>query len=128
MVHIAQHIITAILYFSQKQPPGNIARALYDSYARLLFAQQLFLREDYLVVRDIMVHIAQHITTSFDFEARVLIGWLAILFACQPIRTHTSESKFCVFMLRWPTFLMSSIFLPIIQAFRRPCFLFPTKL
>ena len=47
MVHIAQHIITAILYFSQKQLPGNIARALYDSYAWLLFARRLFGGERY---------------------------------------------------------------------------------
>ena len=36
----------------------------------------------------------------FDFEARVLIGWLPRVFACQPIRTCASKSNI-VFMLRW---------------------------
>ena len=46
-----------------------------------------------------------------DFEARVLIGWLARVFANQPIRTRASKSSIFVFMLRWPTFLTASIFI-----------------
>ena len=48
-------------------------------------------------------------TKLFDFEARVLIGWLANILASQPIRTRASKSNIFVFMLRWPTFLTASI-------------------
>ena len=48
-------------------------------------------------------------TKMFDFEARVLIGWLANTLASQPIRTHASMSNTFIFMLRWPTFLTASI-------------------
>ena len=49
-------------------------------------------------------------TKLFEFEAHVLIGWLARVFASQPIRTRTSKSNIFVFMLRWPTFLMATRF------------------
>ena len=39
------------LYFSQKQLPESIARALYDNYTRLHFAQQLFLWEVYINIK-----------------------------------------------------------------------------
>ena len=48
-------------------------------------------------------------TKMFDFEARVLIGWLAGVFASQPIRTCGSKSNIFVFVLRWLTFLTASI-------------------
>ena len=41
-------------------------------------------------------------TKMFDFEAHVLIGWLANALASQPIRMHVSRSNTLVFMLRWP--------------------------
>ena len=47
-------------------------------------------------------------TKMFDFEARVLIGWLANTLASQPIRTHASMSNTFIFMLRWPIFLTAS--------------------
>ena len=47
-------------------------------------------------------------TKISDFEARVLIGWLARLFARQSIRTRASKSNIVVSMLRWPTFLTVS--------------------
>ena len=45
----------------------------------------------------------------FDFEARVLIGWLANNLASQPMRTRASKLNIFVFMLRWPTFRTASI-------------------
>ena len=45
----------------------------------------------------------------FDFETRVLIGWLVRIFTSQPIRTRASKSNIFVFMLRWPTFFTASI-------------------
>ena len=47
-------------------------------------------------------------TKMFDFETRILIGWLARVFS-QPIRTRASKSNIFVFMLRWPTFVTASI-------------------
>ena len=37
-------------------------------------------------------------TKMFDFEARVLIGWLVNILTSQPIRTRTSKSNIFVFM------------------------------
>ena len=52
-------------------------------------------------------------TKMFDFEVRVLIGWLANTLDSQPIRTRTSKSNIFVFMLRWPIFLTASIVLSL---------------
>ena len=43
----------------------------------------------------------------FDFEARVLIGWLENTLVNEPTRTRASMSN--IFMLRWPIFLTASI-------------------
>ena len=48
-------------------------------------------------------------TKMFDFEAHILIGWLANTLTSQPIKTRASKSNIFVFMLRWPTFLMACI-------------------
>ena len=48
-------------------------------------------------------------TKIFDFEVRVLIGWLARVFASQPIRMRASKLDIFVLLLRWPTFLTASI-------------------
>ena len=48
-------------------------------------------------------------TKMFDFEARILIGWLADILASEPIRTRASMSNMLVFMLRSPIFLTASI-------------------
>ena len=48
-------------------------------------------------------------TNMFDFEARVLVGWLAGILASQPIKTRASKSDIFVFMLRWTTFLTADI-------------------
>ena len=61
-----------------------------------------------LVVRKVS-HLNIKTIMFINFEARVLIGWLAIIFASQPIRTRDSKSKKFFFMLRWPTFLTTSI-------------------
>ena len=45
----------------------------------------------------------------FDFEARVVIGWLVNTLESQPMRTRASMSNIFAFMLRWPTFLTASI-------------------
>ena len=63
-----------------------------DSYARVRKIGQLNIK-----------------TKMLDFEARVLIGWLARVFASQPINTRASRSNICDFMLRWPIFLTASI-------------------
>ena len=56
-------------------------------------------------------------TKMFDFEASALIGWLARVFANQPIRKRASKSDIFVFMLRWPTFLTPSTYVIIIINF-----------
>ena len=38
-------------------------------------------------------------TKMFDFEARVLIGWLAKVFASQPMKTLASKSNTFVLIL-----------------------------
>ena len=53
-------------------------------------------------------------TNMFGFEARVLIGWLAKVFANQPIMTRASKSDILVLMLRWTIFLTASI-IPLIS-------------
>ena len=45
----------------------------------------------------------------FDFEARVLIDWIARVFTIQSIRTRASKSNIFGFMLRWHTFIAASI-------------------
>ena len=50
-----------------------------------------------------------NIKTKFsEFKARVLIGWLARVFASQPVRLRASKSNIFL-MLRWPTFPTASI-------------------
>ena len=49
-------------------------------------------------------------TKMFNFEARVLIGRLANIIACSPIRMRSLKSNIFVFMLRWPTIFTASIF------------------
>ena len=69
------------------------------------------IRDIFILVTILAVRKVGHLnikTKMFDFEARVLIGWLANILARQPIRTHASTSKI-FFMLRWPTFLTASI-------------------
>ena len=50
-------------------------------------------------------------TKMFDFEARVLIGWLANALASQQIRTRASRSNMFQFVLilRWPAFLTAGV-------------------
>ena len=66
-----------------------------------------FLCENILAVRKV-----GHLnikTKLFDFEARVMIGWPARVFASQPIKTRALKSNLFAFMLRWTTFLTASI-------------------
>ena len=48
-------------------------------------------------------------TKTFNFAACVLIGWLARVFARQPIKTLASKPNSFTFMLRWPAFITASI-------------------
>ena len=48
-------------------------------------------------------------TKIFGFEAHVLIGWVARVFASQPIRTRASKLSIFIFMLRWRTKVCVSV-------------------
>ena len=56
--------------------------------------------------------------TFFIYECGSVAKIVKILyyvFACQPIRMRSSNSSIFVFMLRWPSFLMASIYAPAVQ-------------